>query len=300
MKKTKLAAILAIIAAALYALSVPLSKLLLAHIAPMMLASFLYIGAGAGLVLCAAFARLFGKRVITKPLTKHELPYTLAMIALDVAAPILLMIGLGKTSSANVSLLSSFEIVATSVIAYVIFKEAVSKLLWIAISLVTVAAILLGFEGASAFSFNIGSLFVIGACICWGFENNCTRMLSSKSSVQIVMIKGCFSGLGSLIVALIAQESFPALKWIFAAAALGFVSYGLSINFYIQAQEIIGAAKTSAFYSIAPFIGTALCMVLLSERPRLTFYIALVIMAAATLLMARDTIGAAFCRKRRE
>lgn len=139
---------------------------------------------------------------------------------------------------------------ATTLIAFFNFKEVISKRLRLAIILVTVASIILGFEGAGSFSFNAGSLLVLGACICWGFENNCTKMPSSKSSIEIVMIKGCFFGLGSLVIALLTGEQIPGIKWIFAVLVLGFVAYGLSIDFYIMAQKEIGAAKISAYYSI--------------------------------------------------
>lgn len=190
-------------------------------------------------------------------LTKKELPYTAAMVVLDIIAPILLMFGIARTNSANVSLLNNFEIVATSIIALVIFKEVISPRLWLAILMVTIASAILSFEGAGAFTLNEGALFVLGACICWGFENNCTKMISNKSSTEIVIIKGCFSGMGSFIIALLLGESIPEAKWIFAILILGFVAYGLSIKFYIMAQQHLGAAKTSAFYSIAPFLGVA-------------------------------------------
>ena len=292
MKAKYSATVLAILAAALYAINIPFSKQLLNHVTPTMMAAFLYLGAGLGLLLYSVFGKLFGRSPIKEPLTKKELPYTVAMIVLDIAAPIFLMLGITFTSSANVSLLNNFEIVATSLIALAVFKESVSKRLWSAIALVTVASIILGFEGEQSVSFNLGSLFVIAACVCWGFENNCTKMISTKSSVEIVIIKGCFSGLGSLIVAFILGEKIPAFKWIACVFVLGFVAYGLSINFYIMAQKHLGAAKTSAFYSVAPFLGVAFSMVMLNERPGLQFYLALMIMLIATWLMVKDTVSA--------
>lgn len=215
----------------------------------------------------------------------------MAMVVLDIAAPIFLMLGITRTNSANVSLLNNFEIVATSLIAFFVFKEILSRRLVFAIVLVTLGSVILGFEGEGSFTFNAGSLFVLEACVCWGLENNCTKMISSKSSVEIVIIKGCGSGLGSLIVALILGERLPALLWIICALVLGFVAYGLSINFYIMAQKHLGAAKTSAYYSIAPFLGVAFSMLLLGERPGLRFWLAVVIMVAATVLMVKDTIS---------
>lgn len=281
------ATVFAILAAALYAINIPFSKLLLTQVPPTMMAAFLYLGAGLGLFL---YGRLAGELEKGEPLTRNELPGTIGMIVLDIAAPILLMLGLEQTNSANASLLNNFEIVATSLIAFFAFKEVLSKRLACSIALVTLASIILGFEGVGSFQFNTGSLLVLGAACCWGLENNCTRMLSTKSSVQITTIKGIFSGSGSLIVALVIGEKIPDLGWVLVVLLLGFVAYGLSINFYIKAQKHLGAAKTSAYYSVAPFLGVAFGMLVLGERPAIRFYIGLAIMVVATIIMIHDTI----------
>ena len=287
MKTKTIATFFAILAAALYAINIPLSKILLQHVSPTMMAAFLYLGAGIGLFI---YGKITKEQEHSESLTKAELPYTIGMILLDIAAPILLMLGLGSTNSANASLLNNFEIVATSCIAFLIFKETLSKKLTFAIILVTIASITLSFEGKGSFQFNTGSLLVLAASCCWGLENNCTRMLSSKSSVQITTIKGLFSGLGSLIVALIVGENIPEIIWMIAVLILGFVAYGLSINFYIKAQKHLGAAKTSAYYSVAPFLGVFFGIVLLNETPCIQFYIGLIIMIIAIVLMIKDTI----------
>lgn len=288
--KKRTAIFFAILAAALYAVNIPFSKLFMVKVPSTMMAAFLYLGAGVGMLLCTLTEKKLSKNLEPEMLTRKELPYTVAMVILDIIAPILLMWGIRSTSSANVSLLNNFEIVATSVIALVVFRESISKRLWTAIVLVIIASVILSFEGAGSFSFQNGSFLVLGACICWGFENNCTKMISNKSSEEIVIIKGLFSGIGSLITALILGEQFPAGRWILFVMILGFVAYGLSINFYIMAQKELGAAKTSAYYSIAPFLGVAFSMLLLGERPRIQFYIALVIMAVSGLIMVKDTI----------
>ena len=287
----KHAIVYAILAAALYAINIPVSKLLLTHAGATMMAAFLYLGAGIGLLIYGAVERLTKKGQKQAPLTKKELPHTIAMVLLDIIAPILLMLGIARTNSANVSLLNNFEIVATSLIALVIFKEVISSKLWLAIAMVTLASTILSFEGAGAFTFNEGSLFVLGACICWGFENNCTKMISNKSSTEIVVIKGCFSGMGSFLIALLLRESLPTLPWIFTILLLGFVAYGLSIKFYIMAQQHLGAAKTSAYYSIAPFLGVVFSMILLKEKPTLQFFAALFIMIISTVFMIQDSLN---------
>lgn len=285
------AKIFALMAAAFYAVNIPLSKLLLAKTQPTFLAAFLYLGAGVGMVIYMALRKASGAKTKKEPLSRKDLPFVIAMVVLDIAAPILLMAGVSRTTSANASLLNNFEIVATSLIALVIFKEYISKKLWAAIFLVTAASIILSFDGtSSAFAFNEGSLFILMACTCWGFENNCTKMISGKSSEEIVAIKGCFSGLGSLIIALAIGESFPDLITVAEILILGFVSYGLSINFYIMAQKDLGAAKTSAYYSIVPFLGALLSLIIVGERPAPQFYAALFIMVIGTVFMVKDTI----------
>lgn len=142
----------------------------------------------------------------------------------------------------------------------------------------------------SAFTFSKGSLLILCACVCWGFENNCTRKLSSKSSTEIVVLKGLFSGMGSLIIGLVIRESLPNIKFILITLILGFVSYGLSIKFYIMAQKYLGAAKTSAYYAISPFLGVIFSFALFGTAIEINFYIALVLMIIGTVLVTHDTI----------
>ena len=280
----KKAIFFAVLAAALYAINAPGSKLLLAEIPSTMMAGFLYLGAGMGMYLLEKINR----RAEELPLTKKEIPYTAAMVALDIAAPIFLMIGLTRCSAANASLLNNFEIVATSLIALLLFGEAIGKRLWIAIALVTISSVLLSFEDMSSLRFSWGSVFVLLACLCWGFENNCTRKLSSKNPAQIVVIKGFGSGLGALILALIVGERFFHMGYIVMALLLGFVAYGLSIYFYIYAQRDLGAAKTSTYYAISPFIGAGLSLIIFNEIPSPVFIIALLIMAVGTYFASTE------------
>ena len=287
MSKTK-AIIYAFLAAAFYAINVPVSKILLQAVGPTMMAALLYLGAGAGIGLLSLFNK--DDRKDSERLSKKDLPFVIGMIVLDIAAPIFLMLGISYGSSANASLLGNFEIVATTLIALVIFKEIVSKRLWVAIALITLSSILLSLEGADSFKFSYGSLFVLAATVCWGFENNCTRSISSKSTYEIVVLKGIFSGLGSLVIAFIKRETMPGYIYIAAALLLGFVAYGLSIFLYVRAQSVLGAAKTSAYYAIAPFVGAFLSFVLLKERLSLIYLAALIVMIMGSALVVVDTL----------
>lgn len=278
----------AIAAAALYALSAPLSKQLLASVSATMMAALLYLGAGLG--MCAV--RL-GQRALNTPrreqsLARADLPYVAGMVVLDIAAPIFLMLGLSRTTAANASLLNNFEIVATSIIALFVFGEAISRRLWAAIGLITLASILLSVEGTESLSFSAGSLLVLLACVCWGFENNCTRRLSEKDPLEIVTVKGLGSGLGALGIALATGSGIPGVWQIVSALLLGFVAYGLSILFYVRAQRDLGAARTSAYYALSPFIGVGLSFLMGGTAPAPLFFAALAAMAAGAYLAARE------------
>lgn len=278
----------AILAAVLYAFSMPLSKILLKDASPMMMAAFLYLGAGAGMLMLSMIRSKTGVAGKEQRLERKDLPYTIAMVVLDIAAPIFLMFGLKTTAAANASLLNNFEIVATAIIALLLFHEKISKRLWLAIILVTVACILLTVEDTSSLSFSAGSFLVLSACLCWGLENNCTRCISNKDPMEIVTIKGFGSGLGALCIALCTKETFPLWKYIPMIMLLGFIAYGMSIFFYTYAQRTIGAAKTSTYYAIAPFIGMILSFIILGERITFTFIFALSIMIAGAYFATFD------------
>lgn len=288
-KSKNITAIIYALAAALfYAVNVPCSKLLLTHIAPTFMAAFLYLGAGTGVGLLYLFRRK--KEEKAEHLDRKDLPYTIGMVVLDIIAPILLMIGVQIGTSSNASLLGNFEIVATTVIALVLFQEKVSARLWAAIGFITLSSLILSFEGSGSLNFSLGSLFVLGAAACWGLENNCTRNLAEKSTYQIVVIKGFCSGTGSFMIAVFRGERFPGVQYILPAMVLGFVAYGLSIFTYIRAQKTLGAAKTSAYYAAAPFLGAFLSFALLREKLSAGYLLALFIMVIGTILVVYDTL----------
>ena len=286
--KTSTAIFSAILAAALYALNAPASKLLLQNVPPSMMAALLYLGAGLGMLLMGLARKAAGRPSAEAHLTRKDLPYTIGMIVLDILAPIFLMIGIRHTTAANASLLNNFEIVATSLIALFIFKEKISRRLWLAIGLIVLSSALLTVEDAGSLKFSVGSVFVLLASCCWGLENNCTRMLSQSDPQEIVIVKGLGSGAGALLVALLTGESFPAWGYVPFALLLGFVAYGLSIYFYVYAQRYLGAARTSAYYAIAPFIGVLMSLAIFREMPGMIFFAALAVMIVATVLVTKD------------
>ena len=287
---------LAVLAAAFYSVSIPLSKVLLDYMPSTLTAGFLYLGAGAGMLVLAPLRRCAGAEKREEKLTRRELPFVVAMIVLDIAAPVCLLFGLRYATAANVSLLNNFEIVATAVVALAVFHEKISLRLWLGILFVTLSCVLLSFEG-EGLRFSFGSLFVLAACICWGIENNCTRRISSKDPLQIVLLKGVFSGAGSLCIGLILGERVTHLWSVFAVMCVGLVAYGLSIFFYVHAQRLLGAARTGAYYAVAPFLGTLLSVIIFRQPPAPVYYAALALMALGAWLSSGDT--PLFARKKK-
>jgi len=248
------------------------------------MAGLLYLGAAIGMCLLKCFSK--GKKEDGRPFTHKDYPYLIGMVVLDILAPVFLMIAISRSSAESVSLLNNFEIVATSLIALLLFKEKISPRLGFAIFLITVASLLLSLSDISSLSFSTYSLLAILACCCWGLENNCTRMLSQSAPSKIVIIKGFGSGTGSVIVSLICGEHLTLSPYIPLALLLGFIAYGLSVYTYVYAQRYIGAARTSAFYALAPFIGAFLSIAIFPKIPSALFVISFMIMAAGAYLAA--------------
>ena len=281
---------MAILAAVLYAVSSPFSKILLNEMPPTLMAGFLYLGAGVGMSLIAVSRRVRQVENTEIHLSKAEMPYTVAMILLDIAAPICMLIGLNATTAANASLLNNFEIVATALIALVVFRERISKRLWMGILFVTLSSVILSFEDVMSLEFSYGSLFVLLAAVFWGLENNCTRKLSSCDPLEIVLLKGIFSGTGSIVIGLVIGERLMNLWSVIAVMAVGIVSYGLSIYFYVHAQRLLGAARTSAYYAVSPFIAAFLSILIFGQIPEVTYFIALILMAIGAWYSSHDGI----------
>ncbi len=275
-------------AAALYALNAPVGKLLLQEIPAVILAGLFYLGAGVGIFLFSFVLRFCGCTKSEEPLARSDLPYVLAMIALDIAAPIALLWGLSLTTAENAALLNHFEIVATALFASFLFGEKISKRLCLAILLITLSGMLLSLENHGGFSFSTGSLLILLAACFWGLENNCTRRLSVKNPLQIVTVKGFCSGTGSLLIGFYLGQTLPSLASVILSLAVGFFVYGLSIYFYVCAQRHLGAARTSAYYAISPFIGAFLALLIFQEMPPPLFFPAAVIMAAGTYFAVTD------------
>lgn len=288
-QKNANAVIQAIIAAILFGASPPLVKLLLGEIEPIMLAGFLYLGSGIGLIMYRSFKRIMGHESIEAGIRREDVPWLAgSILAGGIAAPIVLMFSLRNTPAATASLLLNFEGVATTLIAFLVFKEAIGRRVGFAVSFITLACIILSWNAGGEWGFSLGALGVLLACVLWGMDNNFTRNISAKDPLAIVTIKGLAAGTFSLTLALFANNSFPNLKIILGAIVLGCFSYGLSIVFFILAMRNLGAARASAFFGTAPFVGAVLSFIFLNEHPALQFYLSFPIMALGAYLLLKE------------
>lgn len=279
----------AVLAAILFGASTPLAKLLLGEVEPIPLAAFLYLGSGLGLVLIKGGQRLRGRMGDGEArIRRSDLPWLIgATVAGGIAAPIALMFGLRATPASTASLLLNFEGVATSLIARLAFREAVGRRAWWAIAAITLASIVLSWEGGQ-WGIAPGMLAVLGACVLWGVDNNLTHAISTRDPLTIVTVKGLTSGAFSLVLALMLDNPLPALPTALETMALGGLCYGLSIVLFVRAMRGLGAARTSALFGTAPFVGTVLSFPLFRETISVKFLIALPLMIAGMILLVRE------------
>ena len=287
-KSVKYGIFLALLSAVLYALSTPFSKILLEKIPSAMMAGLLYIGAGFGMGFIAVLRKSTNRKAEDGNFTKTEIPYVLGMIILDIAAPISLMFGLRMTSAANASLLNNFEYAATALIAFFVFGEKISKRLFAGIIFTVSACLLLSFEGISSLDFSKGSALVLLSAVFWGIENNCTKALSEKDPMIIVLLKGIFCGGTSFLIAVFMGEKTESIPAVAFALLLGAVSYGLSIFVFVYAQRYLGAAKTSVYSAATPFIAAVISLVIFREVPGIQYFAALIFMLCGAFLSSSD------------
>jgi drug/metabolite transporter (DMT)-like permease len=271
-------AALALGAAGLFGVVTPLSKLLVGAVDPQMLAGLLYLGAGIGLA-----GVHFGRRTLNIPaqeaaLKPTDLPWLAAVILFGgILGPLFLMLGVARCDASSASLLLNLEGIMTMAIAWIVFRENVDRrLLAGALAILAGAAVLSWHGGAVAL--DSGSLLIAAACLSWGIDNNLTRKLSSADPVMIAMSKGLAAGAANTTIALAQGAPFPAAKAALAAALLGFLAIGVSLVLFIRALRHLGTARTGAYFSLAPFIGTAVAIVALNEPMTQSLLVAGVLM----------------------
>lgn len=286
--------IYALLAAVLFGASTPFAKSLLGQVPPAMLAGILYLGSGLGLLACYAIRAGFKRAKQDKPvaLTRSDLPWFAgAILAGGVAGPLLLMIGLGSVSASSASLLLNMEGVLTSMLAWFVFKESFDARIFIGMLFIVAAGILLSWDQAPAAGLPWGAIAIVGACLCWGIDNNLTRKVSGSDPLQIAGAKGLVAGSVNLAIGLALGGSLPETSTLLLASVVGFCGYGLSLVLFVLALRHLGTARTGAYFSAAPFAGAALSLIMLGEAPGPIFWCAAALMGAGIWLHLTESHG---------
>ena len=255
---------MALLAAALFGASTPLAKGLLQNTSPQLLAGLLYLGSGLGLLLVWGVQRDRGQREAA--LSRRDLPWLGGAIALGgVLGPLLLMLGLLLTPASSASLLLNLEAVFTSLIAWAVFREHVPFRIALGMVAIVAGGAVLSWEGQVAWGSMWGPLGVAGACLCWAIDNNLTQRVSAGDPVQIAQFKGLVAGAVNTGIALSLGARLPEPFAAAAALLVGFLGYGVSLVCFVLALRALGTARTGAYFSLAPFIGAVLGLLLYSE-----------------------------------
>lgn len=276
----------AILAAVLFGASTPFAKILLGQIHPWLLAGLFYLGSSIGIFLLY-IAQQFTKTETFKEASLSSFDWkwlSLAIVAGGIIAPISLMTGLVKVSASSASLLLNIESVFTAIIAWFVFKEHVNFSLAFGMVLIVIGSVILSWKGQSDPGSYIGVLFIAGACLGWAIDNNLTRKISSANPLQISFFKCLIAGLTNTSLAFLYIRELPDIKTCLFASAVGFIGYGLSLVFFVLGLRHIGAARTGAYFSLAPFIGAGIAIALLGDHVSTQFVIASIFMGVGIWL----------------
>lgn len=274
----------ALLAAALFGASTPLAKLLLAELAPFMLAALLYLGSGVGLALWLLLRRLRAAARVS-PIARADWPWLAGAIACGgVAGPVLLMFGLARTDASTASLLLNLEAVLTALLAWLAFRENVDRRVFFGMCAIVAGGAALAWHEPPRAGGVAGPVLVAFACLAWAIDNNLTRKVSGGDATTIACLKGLVAGAVNLVIAVVAGAAIPAASSVLFAGLVGFAGYGVSLVLFIVALRGLGTARTGAYFSVAPFFGAALALALIGEQPEAPFWIAAVLMAAGVWL----------------
>jgi len=245
-------------AAVLFGLSTPLAKTLVGETSPLLLAGLLYAGSGIGLsLLLTTRATIKGKASINLPRGADFRWLLGASFFGGALGPYLLMYGLRATDAATASLTLNLEGVFTALLAWFAFKENFDRRIALGMALIVAGGALLSTGTAFRAAGIVGPLAIAGACLAWAIDNNLTRKASVNDAMVIACFKGLVAGPISIVMALSYGTRFPTGGMIFRAGLLGFVGYGLSLSLFVVALRNLGAARTGAYFSLAPFVGAA-------------------------------------------
>jgi drug/metabolite transporter (DMT)-like permease len=266
-------------AALLFGAGTPVAKLLLGEVSPWLLAGLLYAGSGVGLGLYRLISRASRVRLRRAEL----LPLAGAIFFGGMAGPVLLMFGLSGMPASGASLLLNAEGVATAVLAWFVFRENFDRRIALGMVAIVAGAVVLSVPTGVEFGSVWPSLAILGACLCWGVDNNLTRRIALTDATWLAAVKGGVAGPVNLALAFLLGATLPPVWSIGPAMAVGLLAYGVSLVLFIVAMRHVGTARAGAYFSVAPFFGAALA-VGLGEAVTVPLVIAALLMALGVWL----------------
>lgn len=263
----------ALLAAALFGASTPFAKVLVGNISPVLLAGLLYLGSGVGLSIIRLIR---DRRWQPSGLQAREWPWLLGAIGFGgILGPIALMLGLTHTSGAAASLLLNLEAVLTAVLAWVVFKENADRRIVLGMAVIVVGGVLLSWPSGNIGETPwLGTLAIVGACLCWAIDNNLTRNVSASDALFIAASKGLVAGVVNVALAVFLGARIPSVGVAASATLLGLVGYGISLVMFVLALRGLGSSRTGAYFSTAPFIGAAIALLVFREQANSLFWAA--------------------------
>jgi len=272
----------ALASAALFGASTPLAKLLVGEVQPLALAGLLYLGSGIGLLVWFLLRK---REERATNLSRADLPWLAgAILAGGVVGPALLMYGLTRTDGGTASLLLNLEAVLTASIAWIVFRENVDRRVFLGMVAIVAGGVVLSWDEMPRGGGLTGPLLIAGGCLAWAIDNNLTRRVSGGDAVTIAGVKGLVAGAANLSLALFQGAALPGTGILASAAAVGFFGYGISLVLFVVALRNLGTARTGAYFSVAPFFGAALALLVLRESASAAFWIAAALMALGVWL----------------
>jgi len=267
-------------AAVLFGASTPFAKILLSDVGPWLLAGLLYLGSGVGL----SIVRLIRGSKGTE-LTRQDWPWMFgAVLSGGIAGPVLLMWGLAGTAASTASLLLNAEGVFTALLAWYVFRENFDRRIALGMAAIVVGAVVLSWSGAIQMQSPWPPLAILGACLCWGIDNNLTRKVSLSDPFQVSAIKGLVAGVTNVGLALVVGMTVPSADTIMMSVVVGFLGYGVSLALFVIALRELGTARAGAYFSTAPFVGAIIAIPLLGDPITIAFVVAGGLMAIGVWL----------------
>ncbi len=247
-----------LVAALLFGAGAPAAKLLLGDVNAWLLAGLLYLGSGIGLGLY----RLVRRAQRVRPARADLLPLACAVLAGGVIGPVLLLAGLTYLPASGASLLLNAEGVFTALLAWFVFKENFDRRVALGMAAIVAGAVVL----AVPTGVELGSIWptaaVLGACLAWAVDNNLTRKVALTDASWLAAVKGLTAGPINLVLAFAIGSRLPAPAAVGAAMLVGFLAYGVSLVLFIVGMRHVGTARAGAYFSVAPFFGALLAVLL--------------------------------------